>query len=141
MENSNFKVYLGISIALVVLLILVIVIPFSKKTIINNQSSTTNFPTPTSVEINLSQSNLAPADSTGVAEEELPAVVVDASTQKQNLRGQLPMTLSSFSINFNYAEDRFVVTLNDPKDQSRTEFDKWKNANYPAIEINQFNFQ
>lgn len=141
MDNSNMRVYLGISIALVVLLILVIIIPFSRKPVINNQSVITNFPTPTSVEFSPSQSNSAPADSTGVAEEELPAVVVDASTQKQNLRGQLPMTLSSFSINFNYAEDRFVVTLNDPKDQSRTEFNLWKNNTYPAIEMNQFNFQ
>jgi len=144
MENSNFKVYLGISIALVVLLILILIIPFSKKSTNNNPSPSTNFPTPTSVQTNstdLTNSTSIPADFTGVAEEELPQAVVDAAYQKQDLRKQLPIILTSFKIDFNYAEDKFIVTLNEPKDQSRNEFNLWKNNIYPGIEMNQFNFQ
>lgn len=147
MDNSNIKVYLGISVALVVLLILIIVIPFSKKPITNNQSPTTNLIIPTSVEINQSPTtnhqspNTVPADSTGVAEEALPPAIVDAAVQKQDLRKQLPLTLTSFKIDFNYAEDKFNVTLNEPKVQSRNEFNLWKSNAYPGIEMSQFNFQ
>jgi hypothetical protein len=101
---------------------------------------------PTPVEINPTQTEnqhptSVPASFTGVLEETLPQAVADAATQKQDLRNQLPITLTSFSISFDYTEDKFVVTLNAPKDQSRTEFDKWKSNTYPGIETNQFNFQ
>jgi len=145
MQNSNFKVYLGISIALVVLLMLILIIPFSKKTSSSQQTSNDDLITPTSVEINPSQTDgqltSVPAQFTGVNEEELPQEIFDASTQKQDLRSLLPISLSSFSIDFNYEQDKFTVTLSEPKDQSRTEFDQWRSNTYPAIDINQFNFQ
>jgi hypothetical protein len=141
MQNSNFKVYIGISIALVVLLMLILVIPFSKKTSSNQQSTTNNLITPTSVEVINPSVSAVPAQFTGVSEEELPQATIDAANQKQNLRNLLPLLLSSFSIDFNYEQDKFIVTLSEPKDQSRTEFDQWKNNTYPAIDINQFNFQ
>ena len=140
MDNSNFKVYVGISVALVVLLILILIIPFSKKSSSSLQPIPYNLqPSPTTYP--LQPTTFAPADSTGVAEEELPTAIVDAAFQKQDLRKQLPLTLTSFKIDFSYVEDKFIVTLNEPKDQSRNEFNLWKNNIYPGIEINQFNFQ
>jgi len=142
MQNPNFKLYLGISFALVIIFILIIIIPFSKKTTNTSNSTPSTFPVPTSVIINNNSSlNTTPANSTGVVEEELPQAIVDAATQKQDLRSKLPVSLSSFSIDFNYSEDKFVVTLNEPKDQSRIEFNQWKSNTYPGIDINQFNFQ
>lgn len=140
MDNSNIKVYLGISVALVVLLILIIVIPFSKKSSSSLRPTPYTLLSPTPYTLPPTPLNVS-ADSTGVAEEELPQEVVDASYQKQDLRNQLPISLSSFSIDFNYAEDKFIVTLNDPKGQSRNEFNQWKNNTYPGIEVSQFNFQ
>ena len=145
MENSNFKVYIGISIGLVVLLILIIIIPFSKKTDNNSSATINNFPSPTSININTiknsSSQNIVPADSTGVAEEQLPQEIVNAASQKQDLRKILPISLTSFDISFNYSEDKFTVILKEPKDQSRNEFDQWRNNTYSKIEVNQFNFQ
>ena len=148
MNNSNIKVYLGISFALIILFILILVIPFSKKT--SPQKTTTptpNQPFPTSIETNPStnsgQTNnqsptSLPADFTGVAEEELPPQVLDASLQKKDLRQKTPLDLSTFIIDFDYGEDKFTVTLKDPKDQARREFENWKTSNYPGLGNEQF---
>jgi len=145
MDNSNIKVYLAVSGALIVLLILIIVIPFTKKS--PTQSDTTNStgqPFPTSIETNSTgstnstDSTSIPADFTGVAEEELPAQVLDTSLQKKDLRQKTPFDLSAFTIDFDYSEDKFVVTLKDPKDQAKTEFESWRTANYPGLGTEQF---
>lgn len=147
MNNSNIKVYLGISFALIVLFILILVLPFSKK--ISPQKTTTpssNQPFPTSVEINqspdtnnqLPDNNTVPADFTGVAEEELPPAVLDASLQKKDLRQKIPLDLSTFAIDFDYSEDKFVVTLKDLKEETKKEFESWRMANYPGLGVEQF---
>lgn len=148
MDNSNIKVYLAISGTLIVLLILIIVVPFSKKTTnTNNQQLITGSPLPTSVETNSSLNNQAtnnqalntiPADFTGVAEEELPQPILDLANQKKDLRQKTPLDLSTFTIDFDYSADKFVVSLNDPKDQARTEFESWRTANYPGLGTDQF---
>ncbi len=144
MDNSNIKVYLGISFALIVLFILILIIPLSKKTTNNNLQPTISIiPTPTSVEINpLTINNPSPtsvpADFTGVAEEELPPQVLDTSLQKKDLRQKVPLDLSTFVIDFDYGEDKFIVTLKDPKDQAQREFEGWRVANYPGLSIEQF---
>ena len=144
MDNSNIKVYLGISFALIVLLILIVVIPFSNK----KSSTSTLQPTPynlqpTTVETYSLQPtpyNLSsiPADFTGVAEEELPPQILDTALQKKDLRQKTPLDLSTFTIDFNYSEDKFVVTLVDPKDQAQKEFEGWRTANYPGLGSEQF---
>lgn len=147
MDNSNIKVYLGISFALIILFVLIIVVPFSKKPANNQSSPTNNFPTPTSVEVNSLPNNQVtnnqatstiPADFTGVAEEELPPQVLDAALQKKDLRQKTPLDLTTFVINFDYSEDKFVVTLKDPKDQAQREFEGWRVANYPGLGVEQF---
>jgi hypothetical protein len=143
MNNSNVKVYLAISGALIILFILVLVIPFTKRSVTNNQQSTNNFPTPTSVETNQpSVTNptpiTVPADFTGVAEEQLPKEIIDLAAQKKDLRQKVPLNLSAFTIDFDYGEDKFIVNLNEPKDQSQKEFENWRTSNYPALNTDQF---
>jgi hypothetical protein len=125
-----------------VLFLFVVLAPFGKKSTIN-QSPVTNFPTPTLVEINPPSPNptISVSDFTGVLEVTIPQPTVDAANQKRSLRDKLPLTLSTFSIDFDYREDKFIVTLNEPKDAARTEFDNWLKSNYPAVNINQFNFK
>lgn len=144
MNTSNIKVYLAISFALIFLFILILVLPFSKKST-NYQLPTTNqYPTPTLVELNdqsaidNQQLTIPASDFTGVAEEELPPAVLDASLQKKDLRQKTPLNLSTFTIDFDYSEDKFVVTLLDPKDQAKKEFESWRTSNYPGLDANQF---
>lgn len=150
MDSQNIKVYLAISGALIVLLILIIVIPFTKK------SSTTSTPQPTpynlrptTVETNSTDSTdstnstglTVPAGFTGVAEEELPDQVLDVALQKKDLRQKTPIDLTTFVIDFDYGEDKFIVTLKDPKDQAQKEFESWRTANYPGLGGEQFMFR
>ncbi|KKP60613.1 MAG: hypothetical protein UR54_C0010G0006 [Candidatus Roizmanbacteria bacterium GW2011_GWA2_34_18] len=145
MDSQNIKVYLAISGALIILLILVIIIPFTKK----SSTTSTTQPTPynlrpTTVETNPSpnnqspDNNTVPADFTGVAEEELSPEVIDISLQKKDLRQKTPLDFSTFSIDFNYGEDKFIVTFKDPKDQAQKEFNSWRLINYPGLGTDQF---
>ncbi len=144
MPTPNIKVYLAISGVILVLFLIVTFIPLGKKSTTNQEQN--NFPTPTTVEINQSQDNeqtptIEPVDFTGVAELEVPQETVNLSLQKQDLRSKVPLDLSTFTVDFDYNEDKFVVTLNDPKDQARSEFENWRNTNYPSLGNNQFNFR
>ena len=145
MNNTNIKVYLAISGALIFLLILIIIIPFSKKTPTkSNTTDLTTQPFPTSVEINPTastseqQSNSIPANFTGVVDEPIPQQIVDLSSQKKDLLQKVPLNLSTFSIDFDYGQDKFVVTLKDPKDQAQKEFEKWRITNYTVLSTGQF---
>jgi len=150
MNPPNIKIYLMISGALIILFLIVTFVPFGKRGA-NNQQPITIFPTPTLFEVNQPpitnppdggpSPTIKPADFTGVKEEEMSPETAKISLQKQDLRSKLPLNLSTFSIGFDYAEDKFVVTLKDPKDQSRTEFENWRKANYAALVITQFNFR
>ncbi len=146
MDNSNIKVYLAISGALIVLFILVLIIPFSsKKTTNNNLQPTTSPLFPTSIETNSTNSTNStkkltpiPADFTGALEEKIPQPIIDFAAQKKDLRLKVPLGLSTFTIDFDYNEDRFNLTLKDPKDQSQKEFDSWRTTNYPLLGNDQF---
>ena len=146
MNSPNMKIYLGISFALVILFILILIIPFSKKT--STQKTTpplSGQPFPTSVETNPSfpaalnpTSITIPADFTGVIEETIPQPVIDLAAQKKDLRQKTPLELSTFTITFDYGEDKFIVTLKNPKDQAQKEFESWRTANYQGLGIDQF---
>lgn len=147
MDSQNVKVYLAISGALIVLFILIIIIPFSKKTANqNNENGTTNStnqPFPTSIEVRPTtstgeQSNSISADFTGAIEEPIPQQITDRAAQKKDLRQKSPLILTSFTIDFDYSEDKFNVTLKDPKDQAQKEFESWRGANYPSLNAEQF---
>lgn len=146
MDNSNIKVYLAISGALIVLLILIIVIPFTKQPNTDNRLPTTSpnaFPTSvdTGSRTNVSISSTPvpiKATFTGALDEPLPQSMIDNSNQKKDLQSKVPLNLTSFTIDFDYNEDKFVVNLKDPKDQSTKEFENWRTANYPALTSGQF---
>ena len=147
MDNSNIKLYLAISGALIVLLILIILIPFSSKktTTQDKDNSSNNQLFPTSIETNLTNSTNStrkltpiPADFTGALEEQIPQSILDLADQKKDLRLKVPLSLSSFTIDFDYGEDKFTITLKDPKDQAQKEFESWRTSNYPLLGSNQF---
>ena len=148
MQTPNAKIYIGISLVLIIVLILVFIIPFTKQPV---TQPTANIPTPTSVNTNPPPSNNNPSPNvssptpkiikahfTGAADEQLPKQVVDLAAQKKDLLQKTPLSLSTFTIDFNYSEDKFVVTLHDPKDSSQKEFESWRAANYPALGTDQF---
>jgi len=151
MNGSNIKIYLAISGALIFLFILMIIIPFAKKNPTqNNKNISTNQPFPTSIEANPTPANTEgtsassitiKAGFTGVIDEEIPSQIVDLSAQKRDLQSKTPLDLTTFSIDFDYSEDKFSVTLKDPKDQARREFESWRSTNYSGLSINQFNFK
>jgi hypothetical protein len=138
MNQQNIKVYIGVSFALIILFILIIVVPF-KKSSTSQSNPTPSFPTPTSIETgtNNSQQNI-PSNFTGAVEETLPPAVVDAASKKKDLRQKVPLNMSTFTIDFDYSQDRFIVTLKDPKEAAQKEFESWRNSNYPAIPAEQF---
>ncbi len=144
MNNSNTKIYLAISGALIFLFILIVIIPFSKRAPTpDDQSIPTDQAFPTSVEINPTLSSgeqieSIPADFTGAIEEPIPQQIVDAAAQKRNLQEKVPFDLSSFSIDFDYDQDKFIATLKDPKDQAQREFESWRTASYPGLNADQF---
>lgn len=148
MQIPNIKIYIGISLALIFLFILILILPFSKK--ISPQktdTSSSNQPFPTSVETSSSNPSLdqtsitpivIPADFTGAAEEQLPKQALDLAVQKKDLRQKTPLDLPAFIIDFDYGEDKFIVTLKDPKDQSQKVFESWRISNYPGLSADQF---
>lgn len=75
---------------------------------------------------------------TGVKEEELPQNELDLSQQKQELKNKLPIKEAGFTIEFDYAEDKFTVSLIEPKEKSKQDFLGWLKANYPAIPEDRF---
>lgn len=151
-NNPNVKIYIAISGALIFLFILILIIPLSsKKTPTKNDTTgQTNQVFPTTVEANPSPSvnrgdtttNPTPitigAAFTGAIEEQIPQQIVDLATQKKDLRQRSPLILTSFTIDFDFDEDKFNVTLNDPKGQSQKEFESWRAANYPGLGTDQF---
>ncbi|PIX81976.1 MAG: hypothetical protein COZ34_00485 [Candidatus Pacebacteria bacterium CG_4_10_14_3_um_filter_34_15] len=145
MDSQNIKVYLAISGALIVLFILVLIIPFTKKNPTQDKTTkSTNQLFPTSVETNPSPAtaNVTPvtikAGFTGALEETIPQQIVDLASQKKDLKLKVPLNLSTFSIDFDYSTDKFVVALLDPKDQAKKEFESWRTANYPSLGSEQF---
>lgn len=147
MNPPNIKIYLAVSGVLIILFLFVNFYPFNKKLTTNQQSIDTNLPTPTSIEINQSSSTddllptLPSADFTGVSDEEIPPEIYNAAFQKQKLRNQVPFDIGLFKIDFDYAEDKFIITLYEPKEKNRSQFDQWLKNNYPNLNINQFNFR
>ncbi|MEK7597882.1 MAG: hypothetical protein AAB441_04525 [Patescibacteria group bacterium] len=150
MDSQNIKVYLGISFALIILFILILVIPFSKKPSPYSPTPSPYSPFPTSIETNPTDSTdstdltdstspiVVPADFTGVLEEPVPQQIIDLAAQKKDLKSKVPLNLTSFLIDFDYNEDKFVVFINDPKDTAQKEFESWRGANYPGLRAEQF---
>jgi predicted PurR-regulated permease PerM len=162
--EHNKKRYLVIILSLlslvIVLSILTLVIQNSKKTTNQTpsnptptypplpttyqQSQTRLTPIPTSITPIIDQSitpNLTPIEFTGVKEEPIPQEMVDFSKQKLSLMQKLPLKTTDFAIDFDYDNDKFVVTLNPPKEESQKKFEDWLKNSYPSIPKDLFIFQ
>ncbi|MEK7177407.1 MAG: hypothetical protein AAB705_01110 [Patescibacteria group bacterium] len=146
MDSQNIKIYLAISGALIVLLILIIVIPFTKqKPVTSPQQPVTNL-IPTTVQTGSTDSTdstnstglTVPASFTGAIDEPISQNIIDLAAQKKDLQSKVPLSLSTFSIDFDYSQDKFVVTLKDPKDTAQKEFESWRTGNYPGLGSEQF---
>jgi len=101
-------------------------------------------PLPTFITPTINQSitpNLTPIEFTGVKEEPIPQEMVDFSKQKLSLMQKLPLKTTDFAIDFDYDNDKFVVKLNPPKEDSQKKFDDWLKNNYPSIAQDKFTFQ
>lgn len=103
--------------------------PYQKIKINNNEKIN---PNPTNPPI------ISPQDFTGVKEEELPKNLKEYSDQKLDLLKRLPFKTPHFNIDFDYVEDKFTVSYNDPKSTSKNMFSLWLSQNYPALKIEDF---
>ncbi len=147
MNYQNVKVYLFISVVLIILFIVLIFYSTNKKSSqLDDQQIL--IPTPTSIEINKEnnfQNNqpiiITPAEFTGVLEEEPPENIKNKALEKQNLRNLTPFDSGLYKIDFDYSEDKFIVYLNEPKEENKKEFFKWLKENFPNLPENQFNFR
>ena len=163
-KNRYLVIILSLLSLVIVLSILTIVIQNSKKTTNQTPSNTTPTyppvpttyqttyqqsqtrltPIPTSITPIIDQSitpNLTPIEFTGVKEEPIPQEMVDFSRQKLSLMQKLPLKTTDFAIDFDYDNDKFVVKLNPPHEDSQKKFDDWLKNNYPSIPKDQFIFQ
>lgn len=141
--NLNVKILIILSAILAIIFLLTLLVTAKKKNqTIDNGNST--LPIPTKVEPPKSQTSInikpttTPAAFTGVKEEPIPTEIVNLVNQKQELRRKLPLNLLNFYIDFDYTQDKFIVNLSDPKDQTQKEFQDWRQTNYPAIDLDQF---
>ncbi|OGK23970.1 hypothetical protein A2954_07380 [Candidatus Roizmanbacteria bacterium RIFCSPLOWO2_01_FULL_37_12] len=134
-----------IFIALVIILIFLIIL-FTTLNLANQQKQIpVTTPTPT-VELLPEQFPSAvitpeiipPTGFTGVLDEELPPEIKNESEQIQDLSNKVPLTQPQFTIDFNWDEYKFTVSLNEPKDQAKATFEEWLKNNYPAIPLDRF---
>jgi len=146
MTKQNLYIFIGVLLAVTIALSLLV---FTLQRIKNNPPSSDTGdefqPSPTSIEVRTTippdPTEIPAASRTGALEEQLPKEVLDLATQKQSLKSKLPVTNTYFTITFDYAEDKFTVTLKEPKTDAKTNFTNWLKANYPAITEDRFVFK
>jgi hypothetical protein len=143
-QKPHILVYVGLILILVVLVILVSIISLPQTKKPNNQLPITNIPI-SKIPITNNQSQITPTISypapTGTGGMEIiPKAVEDIATQKQNLKKILPLQQANFKITFNYATDKFIVALTEPKNSSKLIFFAWLKNNYSLIPISKFTF-
>lgn len=161
MQKPNVKLYLVLIGVVFLFLVAALLVPFGKKGPETDKTKSTapqTLPSPTTypggqtpytyptakpkmTTAPIGTPEVHPTGFTGVKEEQLPKEIADLSKQKQELRGKTPLTQPAFTITFDYGEDKFVVTLKEPKGTSKSSFDQWLRTNYPAIPSDRFAFK
>ncbi len=140
MPQPNIRIYIILSGIIVVVLIAVLLLPLGKKNVNQNTETINTSLTPTTVPTN-QNSNLPTFEigiNTGALQATLPPAEANLVKEKSDLRNKVPLTLSTFTIDFDYSQDKFTVTLSSPKDQSLKEFQDWRASNYPALPLGEF---
>jgi len=143
----------------IILLILTLIIQNSKKTInpfpqtptLTSSIPTTHqriqtriTPPPPFITSSINETitpNLTPIEFTGAKDEPIPQEIVDFTQQKLTLMQKLPLKTINFTIDFDYNNDRFIVKLNPPKEETQKKFEEWLKENYPSIPNDLFIFQ
>lgn len=156
-NNINLKYYIIPAGILLVIFLIILIVPIGNKNT-GNQAVTPSpvvLPTekmPTRTQKPTSAVSISPgADISptliplrftgGDLTQDLPSDVKLLAQQKTELRRKTPLTMSFGVISFDYENDRFVLLLNGPKDQSQTAFNTWLKQTYPAIPLEQFAIQ
>lgn len=139
MSKQNLYLYIAILFIITLILSLTVFIFQRKK----NQPPVTEpaditQPTPTTIEVRITNRPTIAPTFTGASDEELPKEEKDLVDQKQALKQKLPLTETVFTITFDYGEDKFIVELAEPKEENRAKFDQWRQTNYPAIPVDRF---
>lgn len=157
MSKSTIKFYLIPGIIALVIVGIILIIPFGKKKDVDkNPSPTTQLTIPPIILPTRSPFPTSPAEapSEGVTptiipiqnftgadiNQTLPPELKNIGEQKTALRRLTPLTLAFATIEFDYENDLFLVRLLEPKEESRIQFNSWKNQNYPALTEDKFVF-
>jgi len=139
-ENQKMKIYFIfflVFLLLVVFVILTILTSNKKSPNYPNSIQTIKIPSPTIIPTQ--PPTIPPEKFTGVDESYLmPDDVAKRASQKQTLRQKTPLNLPYFLIDFNYGEDKFTLSLKDPKANSLKIFNQWLTENYPNLKQSDF---
>lgn len=147
-NKTNLRLYLVPAIIFLIIILVVLMIPFgNKKNSVQNVIPTsiplptgkkptpliskipTNGPTPTLIPFRFTGGDLT---------KDIPPDVKLFSQQKTDLRKKTPLEQPFGTISFDYENDKFILTLKEPKDQSQTAFETWLQQTYSAIPTSQF---
>lgn len=147
--NRTIIIYSILGLLVVVLVFLIWLFQRPKSNTLIKQNTPTispSFPNseisrPAPSKISSVTPTLIPPQFTGALDVTIPQPTIDASNQRQELRRKTPLKEGAFTINFDYAGDKFTVNLNDPKDTSKASFDSWVKQFYPEIPLSNFIFQ
>jgi len=144
-SKTTLKFYLLPAILLVVIIIIYIIATLPGRSKPNNPAvitptSSTNKPylSPTPY-ILVTPTKIPVQNFTGAEiNQTLPPELKNLGEQKTTLRRLTPLTLPVGMIDFDYENDRFTLTLKEPKNESEATFDLWLKQTYPAIPKEQF---
>lgn len=132
------KIYIALFLIFLTVVVILTVLKKSKPPLPSSITPTSIYPTKIVISPPPTPTLIPVAPFTGVLEETLPQPTVDMIQQKQNLRQKTPLETGYFTITFDYGEDKFVVELKEPKEETKLKFEEWKTINYPAIPSDRF---
>jgi len=150
--QTSIKYYVIPAAVLLIVVILTIILSSGKSKTPSNSPTSIPSPTPyplrptdnprlSPTKANSSQSpTIIPVQNFTGADinQTLPPDIKNLGEQKTKLRRLTPLTLPVGVIDFDYENDRFIVTLKVPKNESQTTFETWLKQTYPAIPLEQF---
>lgn len=71
----------------------------------------------------------------------IPVAILNAAQQKQLLKKKMPLTINGFRITYDFQSDMFIVTLDEPKQDTKIIFELWIKDNYSLIPLSKFSFK
>jgi len=141
-NKNHIKFYLIAGSVFLIVFLIILVVPMRNKkttdqgvvptpTLLPSGTLPTRYqaPSPTLIPLRFTGADLT---------QDIPADIKLLSQQKTELRRKTPLKLSFGTISFNYETDTFTLTLTEPKNQSQTTFNTWRQQTYPAIPLDQF---